>query len=109
MNRIVAPAILFAWLGLIAASHASADGSAVKVRGVDDSIHSGQLTGLKDGQLVLSGPTTRISLSDVIEMTASTRSASSAPRGPSHKLTGKVIGTDGSYKGQGSTRDKVFD
>jgi len=109
MNRIVAPAILFAWLGLIAASHASADGTTVKVRGVDDSTHSGQLTGLKDGQLLLSGPTTRISLSDVIEMTASSRSASPAPRGPSHKLTGKVIGTDGSFKGQGSTRDKVFD
>jgi hypothetical protein len=109
MNRIVAPAILFAWLGLIAASHALADGAAVQVLSVDDSTHSGKLTDLKDGQLVLSGPTTRISLSDVIEVTSSNHAASSAPRGPAHKLTGKVIGTDGSFKGQGSTRDKVFD
>jgi hypothetical protein len=83
----------------------------VVVKKVDESIATGSLSGLADGRISLTSPDAKISLDDLAELTF--KSGGGAVGSPVtlaiHKLTGKVIGTEGSYNDEGNTRDKAFD
>jgi hypothetical protein len=94
-------------LSLLFAPFARAAGPAVTVKTVDETTVVGTLAGLENGKLVLSSSANKIALEDIVEMT--TKGGAAAVNTAVRKLVGKVIGTEGSYKDEGRTRDKVFD
>ncbi len=83
-------------------------GPTVTVQKIDESTVSGVLSGLVDGSIVLtaSGGDVKVPLEDVVELTPGTSAAAAAA---GHKLTGKVIGTAGSYNNQGQVKENAFD
>lgn len=94
-------------LSLPLAPFARAAGPAVTIKTVDEATVVGTLAGLENGKLVLGSSNNRIALEDVVEMTV--KGGAAVVNTTVHKLVGKVIGTEGSYKDEGRTRDKVFD
>lgn len=87
----------------------AAGGAVVTIKKIDDTTASGTLVGLEKGQIVLRNPDARVALEDLVELTQGAAPAADKNPGGGHKLTGKVIGTNGSYQGQGNTKDKAFD
>ena len=89
---------------------AQAAGPSVSIAKVDESIVTGTVIGLENGQLILASPTAKVPLEDIVEITIKGGAAdAAAPNIKVRKLTGKMIGTDGSYKDGGNTKDKAFD
>jgi hypothetical protein len=92
-----------------------AAGPSVTVRKVDETTITGTLQGLEDGKVILSSPDARIPLEDLVELenkgggTAGPAVAASPANLAIRKLTGKVIGLEGSWNDDGNTRDKAFD
>ena len=102
------------WVPLIALIFAPmllAAGPIVSILKVDESTVTGTLAGLQDGKIVLTSPDAKIPLEDLVNLIPkSAGTATGAPPITSvRKLTGKVIGTEGSWNDEGNTRDKVFD
>jgi hypothetical protein len=100
--------LLYLIIAVFAASSRAAP-PIVVVKKVDESIATGTLTDLSDGKIVLTSPDARISLDDLSEMTFKSGGGAVSAPATARKLTGKVIGTEGSYNDEGNTRDKAFD
>src|SRR6516162_9846013 len=92
-----------------------AAGPAVTVRKVDETNVTGTLQGLEDGKIILSSPDAKIPLEDLVELEnkGGGTPGPALAAGPANlavrKLTGKVIGLEGSWNDDGNTRDKAFD
>lgn len=104
MSAIFSVVVLSA---LLHAAPARAAGPGVSILKVDEATVSGTLAGLDDGKLLLTSPDVKIPLEDLVSL---------IPKGNGapviavvRKLSGKVIGTDGSYQEEGNTKDHVFD
>lgn len=100
---------LFGVLSVIShPTHVRAGGSTVSVLKVDESTVTGTLAGLNEGKLILISPDAKIPLEDLVSLTPKAN-ATVPVVAVVRKLSGKVIGTDGSYQDEGNTRDHVFD
>lgn len=87
-----------------------AAGPQVTVQKVDESTVKGTLAGLTDDKILLQSPAATIPLDDVIELTTASGAAQAAvDNAPPRKLSGRIIGTTGSWQNNGSTRENVFD
>ena len=94
---------------LLATIAARAAGPVVALLKVDETSVTGTLAGLEEGKIILTSPDAKVPLEDVVEVTIRNAAASAAVDIKIRKLTGTVIGTEGSYNNEMNTRDKVFD
>ena len=97
----------------------------VTARTLDDKSISGTLTKVENNQLFIGND--KLPLEDMVELTFSGTKPVAVPppvsgansvgtvkgnfvaTGPTRKLTGEIIGTEGSYEDSGNTRDMAFD
>src|SRR5258708_28074011 len=96
----------------VIASMAMGAGQPVSIQKVDESTVTGTLVGLENGQIILSSPDAKIPLEDLVTVENKGGGGASRPAvvvNPARKLTGKVIGLEGSWNEEGSTREKAFD
>ncbi len=94
---------------LLTAMAVRAAGPVVTVSRVDETSVTGTLAGLKDGKIILTSPDVKVPLEDVVELTIKGAAASTVVDSKVRKLTGKAIGTEGSFNNGIHTKDKVFD
>ena len=94
---------------LLTAMAVRAAGPVVTVSRVDETSVTGTLAGLEEGKVLLTSPDVKVPLEDVVELTIKGSAASTVVDSKARKLTGRVIGTDGSFNNGIHTRDKVFD
>ena len=107
LDERISFAFLCCFTFLIAAPNPLRAATSVTIATVDETTLKGTLSSLENGKLLLDSPTAKVALEDVVEFTP--KAGPVAPNTTLRKLTGKIIGTEGSYENEGNTRDKVFD